>query len=120
MELDSLIRDVIISPNARSPRIVVVKFPRGNSPIVRDCTLNFYDASRPKIGPREFFLSCPNDLDRALRRARQTGRFDGCVSRVLSAVTGARVRHLHTDVFFGNVESSGQFRTYAKRALRTR
>src|SRR5579872_162007 len=114
-----LSRRVVRTANAGIARIVIVKFPRGDRPVLTHPAADLNHARRPEIGPSEFLLKRPNQLYRLPGSLRQTRRFHGCFARMFAAVTGTGVWHNDVNAFFGNAEGLRQIAANAKGPLRT-
>ena len=87
-------------------------------PSLRDAALDLDDARRPEVGPGEFFLAGPDQLDRPAGLAGQARGLDGRFARVLAAVAGAGVGHDHPHRVVGEPERAGQLAAHAERSLR--
>ena len=96
-----------------------MKFPGCDCAVAAKTAADFDNACRTEISPGEFFFAGPHQLDRPLRRPRQSRRFNGCFPGVLAPVPRSRIRHQHADAFLWNPKGLGQFTPNAERPLRT-
>ncbi len=118
MKLDLAVRNVVGRFNSRSAGIVIVKFPRSQSAVVRYAASNFDQACGTEVRPSELFLARPNYLHRLVGKLCKARRLNGYFTGVFSAVTGARIGHDHAHALLRNSECFGQFAADAKRPLR--
>ncbi len=93
MECGQLIGHFIERANPRGAGIVVMKFPGRECSVAADAALDFDDAGRPEVGPGEFFLARPDELDRSACLASQPGRLDGRLAGMLAAVARPGIGH---------------------------
>src|SRR5258708_36863110 len=93
MKLDFPVRDVVGRFNSRSTGIVIVKFPRSQSAVVRYAAANFDQACGTEVRPSELFLARPNQFHRLVHKLCEARRLNGYFAGVLSAVTRARIGH---------------------------
>src|SRR5262249_34864721 len=93
-------------------------FPTFEATVRVNRSANINNASRAKIGPGKFFLSCPDDFDWFFCSPSEPSSFDCRFAGVLAAITGAGVRREDVDTFNWDAKRRGELLAYAKRALR--
>ena len=100
-----------------SAGVVVVKFPGCERAVAACAALDFDHAGRPEVGPGEFFLASPDQLDRPAGLAGDSRGLDGRFAGVLAAVAGAGVRHDDANRVVGESKRTGQLAAHAEGAL---
>ena len=78
---------------------------------------NLDEAGRTQVGPGEFFLARPHQLDRLARGLGEARGFDGGFAGVLAAVAAAHVGLDDADLRCGKMEGLHQFVAHAEGAL---
>ena len=92
-----------------------MKLPGRERPVSLRAAVDLDDARRPEVGPGEFFLAGPDQLDRLAGRAGEAGGLDGRFAGVLAAVARTRVGHDDAD----GVVTMPERRASAHRARQT-
>ena len=120
VEFDPLVRDIVVGSNSCRAGIVIMKFPGCDGSIAAKTAADFDNACRTEIGPGEFLLAGPDQLDRPLRRPRQSRRLYGRLAGVLASIARSGIRHQHADAFLWNPKGLSQFAPHAEGPLRAR
>ncbi len=119
MECGELVGHFIEHANPGGAGIVVMKFPGRERAVAASTAFDFDHAGRPEVGPCEFFLARPDELDRPAGLASQPGRFNGRLAGMLAAVARPGVRHNDANRVISQPEGRGQFSLHPKWPLRS-
>src|SRR5581483_7697827 len=104
VEKNLLVWHVVGRADGGGTGVVVVIFPGGERAVLADAAGNLDDSRRPQVGPHEFLVARPDELDRFARGLGEPGGFDGTAAGVLAAVAGAGVGNDHAHAVLGEAE----------------